>query len=146
MLLPPEKGNVVSTGHTLQRLGPKWSVMPVFRSTHKKSTFQPKNRPRIAEGVKTSLHIWCIYYIDRVYISRFSKFRGLWQKSKEDIFLVNNKCINTMIILVSPQSQNPYLGEHVYNFVRGLPGLQNYEFKFPLKCVGVEKIIKHYMN
>lgn len=107
MLLPPEKRNVVSTGHTLQRLGPKWPVMPVFHSTHKKSTFQPKNRPRIGEGVKTSLHTWCIYYIDRVYISRFSKFRGLWQKSKEDIFLVNNKCINTMIILVSPLESGP---------------------------------------
>lgn len=94
MLLPPEKGNVVSTGHTLQRLGPIWPVMPVFHSTHKKSTFQPKNRPRIGEGVKTSLHTWCIYYIDRVYISRFSKFRGLWQKSKEDIFLVNNGCVH----------------------------------------------------
>lgn len=73
---------------------PKWPVMPVFHSTHKKSTFQPKNRPRIGEGVKTSLHTWCIYYIDRVYISRFSKFRGLWQKSKEDIFLVNNGCVH----------------------------------------------------
>lgn len=46
-----------------------------------------------------------------------------------------------MIILAPLGSEPLPWGHEIYNFDRGLSGLQNYVFSFPYKCVVVEKII-----
>lgn len=47
-----------------------------------------------------------------------------------------------MNIFAPLYSQNPFLEEHgIYNFGKGLPALQNYEFRFLFTCVGVDKFL-----
>lgn len=37
-------------------------------------------------------------------------------------------------------------GDGIYHFGGGLPGLQNLEFSFSYRSVGVKKIILHYLT
>uniref|UniRef100_K1PB06 Tripartite motif-containing protein 2 n=1 Tax=Magallana gigas TaxID=29159 RepID=K1PB06_MAGGI len=62
--------NVVSTGHTLQRLGPKCPVMPVFHSNHKKALFNQKIVP---ESIEENDSAWRRKQLSKLLRQRLSK-------------------------------------------------------------------------